>query len=339
VKKRTLIISGTSLTLLVALISFATWAIYAIIQPVSVKNHPASLEQDISIEILKSHVKTLSVDYAPRSYRHMPNLERTAFYIKTQLKLANATVREHQYNASGLGVHNIVAEFGPDTKERIVIGAHYDAYGSTPGADDNASGIAVLIELAKLLAKAKLETKVELVAFTLEEPPFFQTNLMGSYQQAQHSKSKGHKIKLMISLEMLGYFSDEENSQNYPIGGMSWIYPTKGNFIALVGSFEQREAMRDFKTSLIKFSSVPVESISAPGFVHGVDFSDHQSYWKHNYNAIMITDTAFFRNPHYHEATDTFEKLNYKKMREITKALYFAILDYAKQEKTAQKNQ
>jgi Zn-dependent M28 family amino/carboxypeptidase len=221
----------------------------------------------------------------------------------------------------------VIAEFGPETNERIVVGAHYDTAGPLPGADDNASGVAGLIELAGLLAKQQLPVRVELVAFPLEEPPYFGSKFMGSAVHANDLRAQNARVRGMISLEMIGYFSDAPRSQNFPAEILRAFYPTKGNFIGVVGTLDEGLLVRRIKLAMQGATPLPVHSINAPLAVPGVGLSDQLSYWNAGYKAVMITDTAFFRNPHYHTVDDTAEKLDYKRMALVVEGVYAAVLE------------
>ncbi len=288
------------------------------------------LATDISVspEALEKHVITLSRVLPPR-HDDTDNLDASARYIKQELLTTGGKVYEQEYKVWGIPYRNIIAEFGPDSESRIVVGAHYDTADGLPGADDNASGVAGLIELAKLLGKTKLNKKVELVAYTLEEPPYFRTKDMGSAVHAQSLKDKGIDVEVMISLEMIGYFSDEPDSQEFPVGYLKYFYPTEGNFIAVVGGLGNMGVTRKTKKAMRSASSLPVHSINAPASIPGIDFSDHLNYWKQGYEAIMITDTAFFRNKNYHTHEDTAEKLDYERMAEVVKGVYAAALRFS----------
>lgn len=289
-------------------------------------------------ERLRVHVQTLSETFFPRNAPNIENLNKVASYIKEEFKKANGNVLEQPYkiddkmykNIVDKTYKNIIAEFGPESDERIIIGAHYDAAGELPGADDNASGVAAIIELAYLLGKAKLPMKVELVAFTLEEPPFFDTEFMGSAIHAKSLKEKDIKVRLMISVEMVGYFSDLPNSQEFPLSLLNLIYPTTGNFIILVGNLENGLTLRKVKKAMQKVTSLPVYSINAPRSIPGIDFSDHLNYWNLGYNALMVSDTAFYRNKNYHTKRDTAEKLDYRRMAMVVDGLYNIVLETSK---------
>jgi Zn-dependent M28 family amino/carboxypeptidase len=271
---------------------------------------------------LEAHVKKLSVDFYPRSFDHVAKLARTAAYIEEQFKEAGAQVSIQDVVVDETRYKNVVARFGPERGRLLVIGAHYDSHGGTPGADDNASGIAGLLELAHLLGRSAPGRPVELVAYTLEEPPHFRSPHMGSVWHARALKAEGRDVELMLSLEMIGYFSDSPGSQAYPLAAMKLAYPDRGNFIALVGQFGDFGLSRSVKAAMSGATDLPVYSLNAPAFVQGVDFSDHRSYWAQGYPALMVTDTAFMRNRNYHRVGDTFDKLDYKRMAMVVQSVY-----------------
>ncbi len=192
----------------------------------------------------------------------------------------------------------------------LVVGAHYDTVWSTPGADDNASGIAGLLELARIF-EGSFPEGLRLVAFCLEEPPTYRTRFMGSYQYAHALREMGAELTGMICLEMIAYFSDAPKSQSFPLPFMNRIYPSTGNFIALVGNLASRNWTMQVKDAFRAGTDLPVESLNAPFFVVGVDLSDHWSFNQMGYSAVMVTDTAFYRNPHYHRSTDRPETLDF----------------------------
>lgn len=294
-------------------------------QPLFTRPNPV---RTISVEParLEAHVRKLSTELSPRDEGHPENLDRAAVYIRAEFERAHGLVSQQPYEVNGKVYRNVVARFGPDTKQRIIVGAHYDAAGPFPGADDNASGVAGLIELAYLLGKQQLPMQVELVAFTLEEPPYFRTPHMGSAIHASSLRKQGVEVGTMISLEMIGYFSDAPGSQKFPASFLGAFYPSQANFIAVVGTFGEGLLVRRVKAVMREASPLPVYSINAPGFVPGVDFSDQLNYWNAGYDAVMITDTAFFRNQNYHTAHDTAEKLDYKRMAMVVEGVHAAVL-------------
>ena len=307
------------------------WSVVAIFlllitQPMSSPMPNEQTQLLVSAERLQTHVKMLSEIFSPRDYTHTANLDQAAGYINHEFEQAHGIVTEQPYKANGRSYHNVRALFGPATKERIVIGAHYDVCQPFPGADDNASGVAGLIELAHLLDKVALPLQVELVAYTLEEPPFFRSEAMGSAVHANSLKQQNVEVRAMFSLEMIGYFSDEPGSQHFPNPILKLFYPSRGDFIAVVGNFGQLGLVRKVKRAMRSATLLPVHSINAPGWLPGIDFSDHLNYWRAGYPAVMITDTSFYRNQNYHTAQDTAEKLDYNRMAKVVQAVYTAIL-------------
>jgi Zn-dependent M28 family amino/carboxypeptidase len=205
-----------------------------------------------------------------------------------------------------------------------LVGAHYDTAVFTPGADDNASGVAVLLELARLFQSVSSARTVRFAFFSTEEPPFFRTDDMGSRRYVERLKTRAETVSAMLCLEMVGYFSDEKSSQKYP-PLLRFFYPSEGNFAAVVGDFGSRQLVRRVAREIRASCRVPVESASLPRPVPGVDFSDHLNFWREGIPAVMVTDTAFYRNPHYHGPTDTPDKLDYILMSELTKGLASAV--------------
>jgi hypothetical protein len=318
--------------MLVALLVFllvlvAMW--FWVTQPMLSRATPNAV-RTVDPSRLQAHVRKLSIELAPRDERHIENLDRVAAYIKNEFSQTTAAVSEQAYRVQGHSYRNVIAQFGPESAERIVVGAHYDTAGPLPGADDNASGVAGLIELARLLGAQQLPIRVELVAFSLEEPPYFRTTGMGSSVHAESLRKQGIRVKAMFSLEMIGCFSDAPGSQRFPNAILSALYPSKGNFISVVGRLSDWSLVRRTKSAMRNASPLPVYSINAPRFIPGVDFSDQVNYWHAGYNAVMITDTAFYRNRNYHTAEDTEEKLDYKRMAMVVEGAYAAVVELAR---------
>jgi Peptidase family M28/Bacterial PH domain len=289
----------------------------------------ANISAPISVDPtkLETHVRTLSQSFIPRDESHPENLDRCAAYIRQEFERVNARVSEQPFTVNGKTYRNVIAHFGPETKEMVVVGAHYDTAGPLPGADDNASGVAGLLELARLLGNRQLPIRVELVAYTLEEPPFFRSEQMGSAMHANALKREGAVVRVMFSLEMIGYFSDARDSQRFPSSTFSLFYPTEGNFISVVGKIDDGMLVRRIKKAMTGATILPVYSINAPRLIRGVDLSDHSSYWRAGYPAVMITDTAFYRNANYHTSDDTAEKLDYRRMGQAVEGVYAAVID------------
>ncbi len=312
------------LTLLIVLVALCFW----LTQPLLYRSKSQPTVR-VDSSRLKAHVAKISGELSPRNESNVENLNRVASFIRAEFEKAGGLISDQPYEVNRKTYMNVVAGFGPDTQELIVVGAHYDAAGPFPGADDNASGVAGLIELARLLRATELPVRVELVAFSLEEPPYFRTSQMGSFYHAASLRNKGAHVRAMICLEMIGYFSDAPGSQSFPVSIFGALYPSQGNFIGVVGRFRDGLLVRRVKQAMSAATPLPVYSINAPAFVPGVDFSDQVNYWRAGYDAVMITDTAFYRNPNYHTAGDTADTLDYQRMGFVVEGVYAAVLDLA----------
>lgn len=272
---------------------------------------------------LKAHVVKLAGEIGPRDVfkNNSANLRKAKEYIAAQFKSYGYEVEYQDYPVAGTIASNITAtKTGvslPD--ETIVVGAHYDTF-ENPGADDNASGVAGVLALAELAAKQPLARTMKFVAFPNEEPPFFRTKDMGSAVWSEAAAQRGEKIKAAVILEMIGYFSSGPRSQKYPpfIGIFN---PNKGNFIAQVSNFSSRAFARRIDAGFKKNSGLPLVTLALPSFVPGVDFSDHRNFWKEGFQAVMFTDTSFYRNANYHKQTDTPETLDYVRMAALIEGL------------------
>lgn len=265
---------------------------------------------------LKGHVEALAG--IPRNVR----LDDAATYIEGAL--GTLQPRSQPFESGGRRVRNL--EVGPERGARLVVGAHYDAIPGTPGADDNASAVAALIELALQLARERLP--VRFVAFANEEPPYFMGPEMGSWVSAAGARKREEALEGMISLEMLGYYRDAPGSQRYPFP-LRFFYPDRGDFIAFVGDFGARALVRRAIGAFRRHAAFPSEGVAAPAFIPGVTRSDHWSFRDQGYPAIMVTDTAFFRNPHYHLPSDTPDTLDYERLARVTLGLAAMLRDLA----------
>lgn len=267
---------------------------------------------------LKKHVDVLARKIGVRNVQNSRELERAADYIRRRFRRRGYTVRKQPFDVAGKTVENLDVEI-PGTKrpeEIIVVGAHYDTVPGSPGANDNASGIAAVLEFARLFHKRKFARTIRLAAFVNEEPPFFQTGEMGSFVYAKKCKDAGEKVIAMMSMEMLGSFFDEPGSQRYP-AGLQIFFPDAGNFIGFVGNLGSTSLVHEAIGLFREKVRFPSMGVALPEFVEGVGFSDHWSFWQFDYPALMVTDTAYFRYPHYHQPEDTPEKLQYPQMARV----------------------
>lgn len=278
---------------------------------------------------LQRHIVQLSETIPDRSLESPSGLQAAADYISREFIANGYKPQAQNFTLNGLNLQNIEAIL-PGTKfpeQVIVLGAHYDTVPGTPGADDNASGIAALLELARVFANKPLPFTLRFVAFANEET--YQYETMGSYVYAQSCRQSGDNIIGMISLEMLGSFSDEEGSQNYPFP-FNIFYPSKGNFIAFVGNSASRDFVRHAVGAFRKTCSFPAHGAAAPDWVSDASRSDHLPFWKFSYPALMVTDTSNFRYKHYHGREDTIDKLDFARMSRVVNGLARAIEEMAK---------
>lgn len=279
-------------------------------------------------ENIKRHIKILSSDIGERNFIQYKNLEDAADYISKEFKNYGFGLQEQVYILEGRSFRNIIAvkEGKVEPSKIIIVCAHYDSCFGSPGADDNASALAGLLELARLLYNNNLNKTVQFIAFTNEEPPFFMTADMGSLRYAKEAKRKGLDIEAVICLESIGYYREEKGSQTYPFG-LGLFYPDRGNFISVVSNFSSRPLLKKVIKEFKSKSNFPLEYLVAPVFfAPAISFSDHSSFWKQGYKAVMVTDTAFYRNPFYHTQEDTYEKLNYGYISKVIKGLYYVLL-------------
>jgi hypothetical protein len=304
---------------------------YSLTQPTWSYSRPgvgqanAQADAQANSENLKRHVYTLATQFPGRTFDNRTRLEGAANYIEAEWVKLGLTVTSQRFVAQGRPYRNLVVNLGPDTPDITVVGAHYDVAGQQPGADDNASGVAGLIELTRLLQTVPLKQRVQLVAYTNEEPPFFRTPHMGSAVHARSLKAEGKRAALMLSLECIGYFSDAPGSQSHPVRLLEAAYPTVGNFISLVGFYEDGAVSRRVKAAMQSTTDLPVYSINAPSFIVGVDFSDHLNYASEGFVGMMVTDTAFYRNKAYHTPQDTPDRLDYGRMAKVVDAVLSAV--------------
>ncbi len=279
---------------------------------------------------LKKWVKLLAGKIGPRPYSDPKKLEEVAGMLREYLLSLGYRVELQEIFYSGNKYFNVIASGpgqGPMDKSLnplLVVGAHYDTVYCTPGADDNASAVAGLLELARILSHDP-PSQLRMAFFCLEEPSAYRTRKMGSYQYARALRNMTQPLTGMICLEMIGYFSERPGSQRFPLPFMDRLYPSTGNFIALVGNTKSRSFTERFKRAFSSGTDLPAETLNAPCVVIGIDFSDHWSFYKMGYQALMVTDTAFYRNPNYHRPTDIPSTLNYDKAAKVVDGLVSAV--------------
>ncbi|WP_082318109.1 M28 family peptidase [Hymenobacter sp. DG25A] len=277
--------------------------------------------------LLHRHLVALTTTPEPRNHLHLASLNQAAEYIKAGLAAAGARPTEQPYEVNGRTYRNILGSFGPVEGPRLIIGAHYDVCGEQPGADDNGTGVAALLEVARLLGRQPaLPYRVDVVAYTLEEPPFFRTPQMGSYVHAQSLHKAGVTVRGMVALEMLGYYDDQKGTQDYPVAPLKWIYGSRGNYVTVARKIGDGRFARQFARHYKAAATLPVKRFTAPVWLPGIDFSDHLNYWHFGYPAVLLTDTAFYRNKHYHEPTDTPDRLDMRRLSLAVDALLAVVL-------------
>lgn len=275
---------------------------------------------------LRRHVQALAGDIGERNVWRPAALRAAADYIREEFEAVGYLVAAQSYRVEGQDCDNleVVIPGAARPQEIILVGAHYDTVEGSPGADDNASGVAGVLELARLLRGARPAKTVKLVAFVNEEPPFFFWGEMGSKVYAEAARRRGDDIRVMLSLEMLGCYSDLQGSQSYP-PLLRWFYPDRGNFIAFVSNLGSRARLREVLAAFRANSDFPSEQLASPAFVPGIAWSDQLSFWRQGYAAVMVTDTAFYRYPYYHTLLDTPEKLRYPEMARVVEGIAKAI--------------
>jgi Peptidase family M28 len=308
--------------ILIVFIGIFVWAkIYSI--------EPALVTRTILADTvrIKNDLTYLTKECQFRNFMHLDQLNKSADYIKNQFAQITDAVEFQNYKENDLEFKNVICSIGPKDAERIIVGAHYDACLDQEGADDNASGVCGLLELARLLKNENLKYRIDFVAYSTEEPPFFGKKTMGSYIHAKSLFDNKIKVKGMICLEMIGVYFDEPNTQDYPVFFLEWFYGNKGNFITVAQRFSNGDFGNFVRSRMKRNQVIPTKSFTAPQWVAGIDLSDQRNYWEFNYSAVMITNTSFYRNKKYHTVNDTAERLNIKKMSMVIDELYRAIID------------
>lgn len=274
---------------------------------------------------VRKHLDQLVGNGPFRNHENLEALNRTADYIHEVFAAYGAAVTEQRYTVRGKTYRNIICSFDTSHAERIIVGAHYDVCGNLPGADDNASGVTGLLELARLLSGKTLRHRIDLVAYTLEEPPYFASENMGSYVHAQSLYRDSVPVVGMVCLEMIGYYRDEKGSQKYPVKFLKALYGSKGNFVSAIMKAGNGKFPGLFNRKMRKHCRMKMHSLKTPRNIEGIDYSDHLNFWALGYSALMITDTAFFRNPNYHQDSDTVATLDLERLCKVINAVFGAL--------------
>lgn len=285
---------------------------------------------NVSADNLKAHVEMLAGDIGERNVFRTNELGLAAAYIEHEWRKQGYEVTRQTYKAYDVECANLeVTRRGTDrTNEIVLIGAHYDSVAGSPGANDNGSGVASMLEISRVFARLDPARTVRFVAFVNEEPPFFETGQMGSVAYAKMARARGDDIRAMISLETMGYYSDEPGSQKYP-PLFNFFYPNRGNFIAFVSNLKSRSLLHRSVGAFRAHSDFPIECVATFAAIQGIGWSDHASFWKQGYRAFMVTDTAPFRYPHYHSDEDTPDKVDYDKLARVTEGLCGVVMTLA----------
>lgn len=288
----------------------------------------------VSAEALERHVRTLAGEIGERNVWRPAALGAARDYIREAWRAQGHVVETQDYEAYGVLCSNLWITL-PGVRrpgEIVLMGAHYDTVSGSPGADDNASGVAALLEIGRRLAGARPQRSIRLAAFVNEEPPFFFVGKMGSAVYARAAKRRGDDIRAMFALEMLGCYSDAPGSQAYP-PGLGRGRPDRGDFIGFVANLHSRRLLKSALSAFRASTAFPVESVATVGWLPGINWSDHLSFWRRGYRALMVTDTAFFRNPDYHSPRDTPEKLDYPRMAAVAEGLAGMLLRLGDEER------
>ena len=276
-------------------------------------------ESDLA-ERLRSHVAAIAS--RERNLEHPEAYEAAAAYLEGALAAAGHAVRRQPFEVGGRPARNLEVEIAGSSPGAgvIVVGAHYDSVHGSPGANDNASGVAATLELARLMTDFKPRLAWRFVLFANEEPPSFHSDAMGSAVYARSARQRGERIVAMFSLETLGFYSGAHGSQRYPFP-LNLAYPDRGNFVAFVGNLSGGELVRETIAAFREHARLPSEGVAAPGWLPGIDWSDHWSFWREGWPALMITDTAPYRYPYYHTTHDTPDKVDYDSLARVVTSL------------------
>jgi hypothetical protein len=329
-RKRSRLVAGLRIVVVIGAALFVSWWLVIRMPGRNVSAAaPLSPEEVTLREELRADVQKLAGEIGERNLRRYPQLLAAAAFIEESLGKSGLKVQRDVYEVSGMTCPNIVGEVAGSGPGIIVVGAHYDSVIGCPGANDNGSGVAAMLALARRFAARPVAQTLRFVAFVNEEPPYFQTPRMGSHVYAGRCRQRGDDIRVMISLETIGCFSDAPNSQSYPAPLLKAFYPTTGNFISLVSNIPSGGWLRRAVSTFRQQGKLPAEGAALPGFIPGVSWSDQWAFWQHGYCGFMVTDTAPFRYPHYHASTDTPDRLDYDRYTLAVSGMEKVVADFA----------
>lgn len=284
---------------------------------------------EVDTNLVRKHLNQIINTEVPRNYMNIDALNQVAAYIHDCFSQYGDSTVYQNFEVWGKTYKNVITSFGPKDAPRIIVGAHYDVCGDQDGADDNASGVVGLLEFARLLKDQELKYRVDLVAYSLEEPPFFGTENMGSYVHAEYLFDKNIPVYGMICMDMIGFYKEERKTQRYPLGLLKLFYGSRGDYVTIVRSFGGGKFSKIAKRQMKKSNFPDVKSIKVTKSFPGTDLSDHLNYWRFGFNAVFITDTGFYRNTNYHKPSDTIETLDIDRMAGAIASLYTTILTLA----------
>ena len=331
--QRSWFIAGIIGILAIILLFFFHWTAQMTGKSYTGRFLPLSAEELKISTSLRDHVVMLAEEIGERNIWLPQKLDAAAAYIERTWQEQNYIVQRQEYETRGVESVNLIIEIPGNSRagEIVIIGAHYDSVLGSPGANDNGSGVASLLEISRLLRRTGNARTIRLIAFTNEEPPFFLRRDMGSRVYASRARQKKENIVGMLSLETMGYYSEAPNSQEYPFP-FSFFYPDTANFIGFVGNIRSRRLVQSCLAAFRRTTLFPSEGTAAPGWMTGIGWSDHWSFWREGYRGIMVTDTAFFRNENYHTRQDTPEKIDYNRLARVTKGLAEVVTELANTE-------
>jgi hypothetical protein len=331
INKSAIIRLGILLTILIAVFIWGWFTLFWMPgQSYTGELKPLNQQEIILQNFLKGDVKKLGDEIGERNANNYQRLSAAVNFLKSGLSQAGYTVKQQEYKINGQSYYNLFVDKIGSKKpnEIIVVGGHYDSVFGSPGANDNGTGAAATLELARIFAQRETNLTIRFVEFTNEEPPFFWTEDMGSFVFAKQLKEQNENVVAMLSLETMGYFSDQEDSQKYPFP-IGLFYPNQGSFIAFIGNINSGYLVRKAIASFRRHTQFPSEGAVLPNGVPGVGWSDHWSFWQQGYPAIMVTDTAPYRYTYYHKEEDTSDKIDFNKLTRVVTGLAQVISDLA----------